>query len=369
MRDKISDIQTIKNFLFTVEEYQRFAKYFPKRQSQDLLENYCEEEYIGVQTKLMILRKYSYNREAVYIPTLISASKRTFADIEIQLEEIKNAYVDIEKNQLQAVLTDGDKLSLFELQECVVYGVYLHADDDKIQNLLKSNESLLFSMTRKFVEDIEAIVFELYELLSKKVHEKHKRKQPEKAPVIYAGEIDTAKQEITGSPFWGNLYGRNATDEDIMNLIKENSMEDIIILSICLAFFSELEKEEYSSDILEKFVFSSTRSDWGDFSELKKVYTKEMNEIGLSSKVRYNNRHDMAYVHIYPKVKEAFIFDQPHVVTGLTVVTLVKDNEGYGWKILAVGAKKDGYKEKISLEEWLKRIFRRKKIVISKDDI
>lgn len=360
MKIKISDTQIIKDFLFTVDEYKRFTKYFPKRQSLDLLEDYTEEEYIGVQTKLMILRKYSYNRELVYLPKLIEISKKMFADIEVQLRGIETAYNDIEANQLQAVLSDGNKLALFELQECVVYGVYLHADDDKIQKLLKSNEPLLFSMTRKFVEDMETVVLELYDLLSEKISERYERKQPEKAPVIYAGEIERAKQEITGSPFWGNLYGKDASDEDILNLAKESSIEDMLILSMCLAFFSELKKTESSIEVLEKFIFPPTRRNWGDFSELKEAYRKEWSEMGWSSRVRYNDRHDMAYVHLYPNVKEAFIFDQPHVVTGLTVITLVKDNEKYGWRIFAVGEKIDEYKEEISPTEWVKRILKKR---------
>lgn len=90
-----------------------------------------------MQTKLMILRKYSYRPDTVYIPKVIEASKNLYKDLTIYLTDIQSRYDDIEKNQLQAVLSDGSKLSLFEMQECVVYGLYLHADGDKIEKLLK----------------------------------------------------------------------------------------------------------------------------------------------------------------------------------------------------------------------------------------
>ncbi len=120
---KISDELIIKAFLFTVEEYKRFAKYFPVIKKHTLYDDYKEDDYVAVPTKLMILRKYSYRSDTVYISKVIEAAKNLHKDIDKLLTDIQSRYDNIEKNQLQAVFSDGSKLSLFEIQECVVYGL------------------------------------------------------------------------------------------------------------------------------------------------------------------------------------------------------------------------------------------------------
>lgn len=94
---KISDEQIIKAFLFTVEEYNRFGKYFPVIKKHTLLDDYKEDDYVAVQTKLMILRKYSYRSDTVYIPKVIEAAKNLYKDINVLLTDIQSRYDDIEK--------------------------------------------------------------------------------------------------------------------------------------------------------------------------------------------------------------------------------------------------------------------------------
>ena len=334
---KVSDEQIIKAFLFTVEEYKRFAKCFPVIKKHTLLDDYNENDYVAVQTKLMILRKYSYRSDSVYIPKVLESAKNLYNELDVLLTDIQSRYDDIEKNQLQAVLSDGRKLSLFEMQECVVYGLYLHADQDKIEKLLNSNEALQFTMNRKYVEDLEELLLEIYDLLIIKVEEKYQRKQYQKAPVIFTGDIENNKHEIKGSPFWSNLYGKDATEEELRKIFFENTEEDMIIILMCIAFLT-------------------TREQWGDFSQLNNMCKNELSKVGWSTKVRYNEEHNMAYVHLYPNVEEPFLLEQPHVIMDLTVITLVRENDTYGWRIFAIGGKMDNYKENISLREWVRRI-------------
>ena len=58
---------------------------------------------------------------------------------------------------------------------------------------------------------------------------------------------------------------------------------------------------------LEKLVFPWVRSDWGDFSDLHNFVIEKKN-IGLSSRVQYNDRHDIAYLKIFQNVENAFDF-------------------------------------------------------------
>ncbi|MGN0410434.1 MAG: hypothetical protein ACI4E3_08545 [Candidatus Fimousia sp.] len=77
--------------------------------------------------------------------------------------------------------------------------------------------------------------------------------------------------------------------------------------------------------------------------------------------MRYNDKHDMAYVHLFPNIDEPFLLDQPHVITELSVITLVHENPKYGWRIFAIGGKVDEYKEEISILEGFRRVFGKKK--------
>lgn len=361
MKKQLSEKQIVKAFLFTVKEYKRFAEYFGSKNKHTLLDGFTEEDYIAVQTKLMILRKYSYNRDVVYIPKVIEAGRTMFQDLQNDLNELQIKYDDIEKNQLQSILGDGSKLSLFEMQECVVYGLYLHADEDKIEKILNADDVLTFSVIRKYVEDIEKVIFQLYQLLDGVMDEKYEKKISDKAAVIFVGDQESSKQEITNSPYWSNMYGKDSTIEEFMEICANNSEEDNLILLISYMFFNEAKEDDYCIDTLEKLVFPPTRHQWGDFSALHEFCKENSTSIGFSSAVKYNEKRDMAYVHLYPNVEGVFIFDQPHVITDVTVINLVYDNDDYGWRVFGVGPRMDNYKENIGICEWIKRTLGKKR--------
>lgn len=359
MAKEISNKQIVKAFLFTVEEYKRFADFFAVSDKHSLLDGYNEEEYVAVQTKLMVLRKYSYNRDAVYVPKVIEAGQILFPQMCEALEKINKKYIELEKNQLHAVLSDGTKLTLYQMQECIIYGMYLHADEDKIEKILNADATLCFSMTRKFVEEIQIIIFEIYDLLAQVMEEKYVKGEAKKASVIYTGEIEGAVQEITGSSYWSNLYGRDATNEEVIKIFNDGTDEDRLILIMSIIFLNELKKENYSVEVLENLVFPPTRSQWGDFLQISIWCKEQLSKMGYSSKVRYNDKHDIAYVHLFPNVEDAFILDQPHVIKELIVVNFVYESDRYGWRIFSIGERLEKYKENISIGELIRQKLRR----------
>jgi hypothetical protein len=212
-------------------------------------------------------------------------------------------------------------------------------------------------VTREYVEALEKLIFKLYDALVNCVENKFEKNEYKKAPVIFLGDTNS-KQEITGSPFWSNLYGKDADDKDLEKIISENTIEDNQILLMCLTFMEEIIKDDYSVKKLKKLVFPPTRKDWGDFSELHKICKQEKN-LGYSSKVRYNDKHDMAYVHIYRNVEDPFIINQPHIMQNICAMTLVHDNE-LGWRIYQIGEKADSYVEILTISQFLKRVLLRK---------
>ena len=72
----------------------------------------------------------------------------------------------------------------------------------------------------------------------------------------------------------------------------------------------------------------------------------------------------MAYVRLIRNVKDSFIVSQPHLSNDITTITLVKDNERYGWRIYSIGDPLVHYKDTLSFGESLKKIVR-----VSKDYI
>ena len=89
-------------------------------------------------------------------------------------------------------------------------------------------------------------------------------------------------------------------------------------------------------------------------------YVREGKNIGWSTRVRYNDKHDMAYVHIFQNVKGAFTIDHSHVISqDIAVITLVNERK-YGWKIFSIGERVTQYKESLSLGESIRRLLKRK---------
>lgn len=126
------------------------------------------------------------------------------------------------------ILSDGRKLNLYQTIEDVMYGLYLHADAEKIERLLAVNSTLRFTATRKYVESLEKVILNAYDNILPCVAKKLEQKPFEHAPVIFLGDVNDTRQEITGSPYWKNLYGKNASNDELQEIIRENSIEDIL---------------------------------------------------------------------------------------------------------------------------------------------
>ena len=88
----------------------------------------------------------------------------------------------------------------------------------------------------------------------------------------------------------------------------------------------------------------SIMSDY-EFDMMESEYKKLAEVVGI------NDKHNMAYYYLYPNVEKAFSLDQSHIISILTIITLVYENDAYGWRIFAIGGKEDNYKENISIWE------------------
>lgn len=325
----------IKLFVYTVNEYKRFSK---QTQKHAITDSYDESDYVQIQIKLMLLRKYNKNGENVNIGTIIEELIEKYPNDIKELEIILKDFKKIEKQQLEYVLSDGTKLNLYETIENVMYGLYLHADENKIERLLNTDESLRFVCVRHYVEEIEDIIFRVYDFLENHNETLLPTNKKEKAPIIYLGDKSKNTQSIEKSPYWSNLYGNDTTEEEKHEIIKSWNIEEMEILAKSLLFLNGLENN--NDGLLDSLIFSTTKEDWGDYSNAKDFY-KSINKIGLSTKVRYNDKHTMAYVRIFQNVDEPFTINSPHIIDELYEITFVIENNE--WKIYSMGGHLDNY--------------------------
>lgn len=346
----------LDRFLYTAKEYKRFADFFPATKKHELIDTYSEEDYVAIQTKLIILRKFGNKTEPIYIQKILTQAENMLPEKKNDIEAILQKYNHIEDN-FEYILPDGTKQSIYATIEDVMYGKFLHADPCKIERLQMCDEIFRFPVIRRYVEALEEIVLNTYELLSEGTDDSKPLSKYVRAPVIFLGDKNIDTQGITNSPYWVNLYGKDISAEEAQGIVAENSLEDNFIIMLCELFTKEARDDHFSPQKLSTFVFPPTRQVWGDFSVAHNVLKAEQNP-GFSSKVRYNDTHDMAYVSMYRNVEGPFVIDQPHILQDGMIFTLVKENKKAEWRIFQIGARADTYKETLSLTDSIKRHLR-----------
>lgn len=215
-------ITNFQLYIYTLDEYKRFANYLPVKYNDDFVEEYAESDYIGIQVRLMLLRKYysiGKNPGNVSFRSIVAEAQTTFYAYAEKLNELLVRYDEIEKQQIEHILSDGTKLNLYTTIEDEVYGLYLHADSKRIENLTRTKEGIRFVCTRKFVLELEQVLFELYDILKKCGETIEFTCDIDRAPILHLGNNKSSIQKITTSPYWRNVYGRDASDEDLVKLV------------------------------------------------------------------------------------------------------------------------------------------------------
>ena len=165
-----------------------------------------------------------------------------------------------------------------------------------------------------------------------------------KVGVLRVTETDGVGQNIS-NPYWSNLFGKDASDAEVWTLLDNQGEEDNTIL-ITVAFFLSILEEDYPNGVLQSFVHPATVNDWGDF-QMAREFVRSFSEMGLSTKVRFNDRHDIAYVYLLENVTDSILIQEHQIVQGITVVNLVKEKSSQRWLVYSIGDKMDDYLIKI----------------------
>ena len=77
-------------------------------------------------------------------------------------EKLNNYYMEV-------ILSDGTSLNLYKAIEDGMYGLYLHADPDKIERLLKTNKNVYLMAVKEYITVLEGIVVDTYNSIADKM--------------------------------------------------------------------------------------------------------------------------------------------------------------------------------------------------------
>ena len=351
----VDDSTRLKLFLFTAKEYIRFSDYF--QNVVEKLENDSapsENRYIALQTLLLIMRKYGSNSDVTYLKEVLISAEKEHIDHIKEFQALKNRLASIENADYEVVLSDGSKRSLREAIEDIQYGLYLHADQCKIEDLIQSDEVLFLYVVEDYLTIWDQLIRDTYNVLCPIVSEQYVRNNPTKASIVFKGSNPSQKQEIKSAPYWSNLRGRDVDSRELKNAFNTIPKEDRIILSKVGLFIKEVQKENLNLRVLRELTFPPFQNDWGDFSNVHRKLSGI--EFGISNKVRYNENKDIAYVLIMPNVpsEAGFLINQPHYSNVIKWISLVNENKEWGWRIAHIGEKITQYKTSGSLLDWIK---------------
>lgn len=351
----VDDSTRLKLFLFTAKEYIRFSDYF--QNVVEKLENDSapsENRYIALQTLLLIMRKYGSNSDVTYLKEVLISAEKEHIDHIKEFQALKNRLASIENADYEVVLSDGSKRSLREAIEDIQYGLYLHAEQRKVEDLIQSDEELFLYVVNDYLTVWDQLIRDTYDALLPIVPEQYVRRNPTKANIVFKGSNPSQKQEIKNAPYWSNLRGRDVDSIELKNAFNTIPKEDKIILHKVGLFIDEVKKENPNLRVLRKLTFPPFQNDWGDFSKVHRELSGI--EFGISNIVRYNENKDIAYVLIMPNVPSGagFLINQPHYSNAIKWISLVNDNKKWGWRIAHIGEKITQYKMSGSLLDWIK---------------
>lgn len=335
-------------FQTTVKEYKRFIQQLPIKYSDVISgDDFSDSIYVAAHTRLMLLRKYTRKgRGSLYLSDIVTEAICRFPGHSDYLSEFKSRFQHSCDQSLNHALADGTERTLDESIDDTMYGLHLHADEERISRITQDNELLRLYCVVTFVKEIENLVIELYDFFEKNDILCVEKTHHLRAPVIHLESKKSNSQNITGSPFWSNLVGSDMKEEDtdtvFTTFLKQYTLEEWQLWATANAFTQLLVKETFSYDEMTQYVFEPNIDDWGDFSGVVALY-KSIPSPGISSVIRYNKHHDAAYIHVYPRVEKGIIIDSTQIISDAYVITLVKDHSIGEWRVFAFGGRLDPF--------------------------
>lgn len=358
-RKLYSDEDILKVFLFSFEEYLRFATCFKRISNQS---DESDDMYVFLQTKLLLVRKYEDIGDPIYIRNILDAIDKEYPEQSGNTRKLTTKIDNIENSKIEILLSDGNQRSLHKAIEDIIYGLYLHADKEKIEALIKTNMSTYMFVANKYLSSWESILNEAYVLINSVVTDKYSREEFKKASIIFEGKDNTQGRNIKSAPYWSNLRGEDAEPDELAVILAQQSSEEIEILALVGSFIKELKKTDYSIHKLRRMIYPVVKPYWGDFETAHNEIADL--EIGFSSKVRFNETHNIAHVLLFKNFSPSglIVINQEQYSEDIVAVYLKKANNRAGWKIVSINIEPEKLIKTITINpnDFIKKILKQK---------
>ena len=323
-------------FLYTMQEYDGIVSSVPLRTRDDLCSDvvhctsrdygfeYEEVSWAAVSIRMMLQRKYYSNGESVQLKRLLAIAERDQRFDGAKVAEIRRRLKSLKHREVELSLPNGEVVSgHFKNIEDVVYGGLLHADYDKALRLRSFPKDVRFYALAPFVIERERLIVDFKELcLSSGVCEIGTI-EGDRAPIAGLDVLRGEDRLIAKSPYWANVAGHDAMDEEIEKTVDALSEDDKNALLVAMDFVEMLKSEPLDLKALRSVVWRDYWADWGDFGQASEMI-KSIPAPGASTHVMHEGGAEYAQVKILPKVLHAWVTNTPQVLTGMYLVLLTK---------------------------------------------
>lgn len=314
----------LKLFVYTVNEYLRFREELFYDEPKGIIGENDGQEYIYINIRLMLLRKYFNKKEKVSIVNIAKEAMKSFPTNKEVFQNIIDEYNEIQNNQAIHILSDQTELNIYETIEDSIYGLYLHADERRIKNILLTQETLRFHLIKEYVLSIEKLTIRLQYELRKFGVDEDIVEEIELEPVIRYGELPENKVENHGNKRWKNLSGEVLLEESF--LVEEHRK----IIKPCWDFINECNSGEYRPKNLKKYTYSNKEI---DENILLKTYYEinKFHDIGMTNRIQFNENKTEALASFLPYVQNSFQVKSDYIIS--TGVSFLLRKTFIGWKI------------------------------------
>ncbi|EKU45852.1 hypothetical protein [Staphylococcus massiliensis] len=268
----------ISLFIITTQEYLEFNKLFNELKQQVSFD-------IVIKVKSMLLRKYLTRSDNVHLGKIIDKLSLIYKDDKYYLQNLKDKYKKIYEGSIIQVDAKGNRYNQIEVLEDIIYGLYLHADSDRIQRLQSSTNNSRINFLDGFISEMETIIIELFNFINSKMDIASIEELPLNKAIVIRDKKYEKYNNLLEDGYWGNLIGeRVAMDES--NFKNSFDKEDLKLIKLVIDFFQFFQDERDSYKDAKRFVYKPTLNDWGDFIQTKNFILALGEEWGFSDNIQ-----------------------------------------------------------------------------------
>lgn len=338
-QDSNNSIDQLKAFVTSMNVYHRIVEALPISETlSSLLDDYnfsnlvnqtvTSEDFVGVMVRLMLQRKHFQRSDSIgnsnpqHIRQLLKTSAVLFPDSEETFSQITRSVDQLAQRYVELATPNGQiKTEYHTGIEDVVYGALLHNDVDRIKRIAGIPDQMLTIYVAPLVVGRENIMNLLFSSLIRSGIKGFDETEATYGP-SFSLERGEGSRQITQSPYWSNLIGKDADEEAALGFISRLPKDELEVYETCMLFMDLLRENPIDKGRLRKLVSLQSRCQWGDFSEAALRFS-EVKSPAISSHVKILEKGNSAVVKVLSHVDAPFIVDTPQVI-GCGTITLFK---------------------------------------------